>query len=68
MNNDRNLHLKQALDLAHELLILADKGDLVRQDIGCGILFGVLRDSAYKIRSMAEDELNVHNRQKQENS
>ena len=38
------------------LLALSEKGDMRREDDGCGILYGVLRDSAYKIRKMAEAE------------
>ena len=33
---------------------LADEGDAVREDVGCGILYAVLRDSAYKIKKLAE--------------
>ncbi len=42
------------------MLSLSDKGDEVREDDGCGILYGVLRDSAYKIRKLAEAEMESH--------
>jgi len=29
------------------MIDLADEGDADREDTGCGILYGVLRDSAY---------------------
>ena len=53
-------HIKSALKLAQELILLADAGDAVRKDIGCGVLFGTLRDSAYKIQTLARQELQEH--------
>ncbi len=55
---DRNL--EKALDLAQKLLELADQGDAERQDIGCGIVFGTIRDCGYKIRSQVESEMAKH--------
>jgi hypothetical protein len=52
--------INKALVLASELLELADEGDATRHDIGCGVLYGTLRDCAYKIRSLAESELLAH--------
>jgi hypothetical protein len=42
------------------MLHLADEGDAVREDVGCGILYAVLRDSAYKIKKLAEAERAAH--------
>lgn len=42
------------------MLALADEGDRDRVDDGCGILFGVLRDMAYKLRALAEQERRSH--------
>ena len=55
---DKNL--KRVIDLCYEMLELADHGDLFRTDNGCGILYGILRDDAYKIRRIAEQELKIH--------
>ena len=52
--------INKVLILANELLELADEGDMVRHDIGCGVLYGTLRDCAYKIRILAESELVAH--------
>jgi hypothetical protein len=52
--------LKKTLDLAELMLQVADEGDAVRQDVGCGVLYGVLRDSAYRIRKLAEAERQAH--------
>lgn len=55
-----NKTIKETLDLAETMITLSDKGDAVREDDGCGILYGVLRDSAYKIKKLAEAEKDVH--------
>ena len=51
-----NLHIINTLKLADEMIDLADQGDVDRKDNGCGILYGVLRDSAFKLKKLAEDE------------
>lgn len=60
MGEECNQHIRRALTLADALLTLADEGDAVRKDVGCGVLFGTIRDSAYKIRSLANLELMEH--------
>ena len=55
-----NLHIERTLALAEEMIQLADQGDAEREDNGCGILYGVLRDSAYKLKRLAEDEKRNH--------
>lgn len=60
--------LAKVVDLCYEMLELADCGDMIRADDGCGVVYGALRDAAYKIRKLAENELNSHgNRIKIEN-
>lgn len=49
-------HLKQVILLAERMIELADDGDDDREDTGCGILYGMLRDSGYKIKQIAEAE------------
>jgi hypothetical protein len=55
-----NLSIRKALNLARELNLLADEGDRARQDPTCGVLFGVIRDCAYKIQGLAEKEREIH--------
>ena len=55
-----NKNILVVLDYMRKLLYIADKGDLNRNDNGCGVLYGVVRDSAYKIKDMAEKELEEH--------
>jgi hypothetical protein len=57
-----NQCIRKTLELAEQMLKLADEGDAVRQDVGCGVLYGVLRDSAYRIKKLAEAERQAHAR------
>jgi hypothetical protein len=54
--------IKKTLGLVDTMLELADEGDAVREDSGCGVLFGVLRDSAFKLKKLAEAEKDAHKR------
>jgi hypothetical protein len=55
-----NIHIIKTLSLVEEMMALADLGDADREDNGCGILYGVLRDSAYKLKKLAEAEKQNH--------
>jgi hypothetical protein len=52
--------IKRTLDLVQDMLNLADEGDATREDTGCGVLYGVVRDSAFKIKKLAEGEKAAH--------
>jgi hypothetical protein len=52
--------IKETLEMVEKMLNLADKGDEVREDSGCGVLYGVLRDSAFRIKQLAEAEREMH--------
>lgn len=52
--------IERTLELVGKMIEIADEGDRTREDSGCGVLYGVLRDSAFKIKKLAEDELEVH--------
>lgn len=55
---DKNI--EETFLLVEQMLHLADKGDKDREDTGCGIMYGMLRDSAYKIQKLAEKEKRAH--------
>jgi hypothetical protein len=55
---DKNI--KKALQLAEKMIELAEIGDAEREDTSCGILYGVLLDSAYKLKKLAEIEKEKH--------
>lgn len=60
MTRPCNDKLLQTLDLVERMMEVADQGDLVREDAGCGVLYGVIRDSAFKIKKLAEEEKEAH--------
>ena len=57
-NCDRNI--LEALELVEMMVQLANKGDADREDTGCGVLYGVILDSAFKIKKLAEAEKASH--------
>lgn len=52
--------VKKTIELARRMLDLADEGDAAREDTGCGVLYGVVRDSAFRIKQLAEEEREAH--------
>lgn len=55
-----NENLHRAMRLTNEMLALADEGDRDRIDASCGILYGIMRDMAYKLRRLVEQEYENH--------
>jgi hypothetical protein len=55
-----NQNLLRTIRLTREMLALADEGDRDRDDDSCGIIYGRLRDAAYQIRKLAEQECENH--------
>lgn len=53
-------NIQKTLRLVEEMIRLADQGDADREDIGCGVLYGILRDSAFKLKKLAEEERKAH--------
>ena len=53
-------NIEKTIQLAEAMIQLANMGDEERQDTGCGILYGVVRDAAYKIKKLAEAERHKH--------
>jgi hypothetical protein len=53
-------NIKKTLHLTEQMIELANIGDADREDVGCGVLYGILRDAAYKIKKLAEDERHKH--------
>jgi len=50
-------YLQRIHQLTREMLDLAEDGDRDRDDDSCGILYGILRDSAYRLRRLVVEEL-----------
>jgi len=55
-----NKNILRVLELAKEMIDTAEEGDIHRKDNGCGIIFGILRDSGYKLINLAEEEIEKH--------
>ena len=60
MDKVYNLNIQKVIRLSRDMMVLADEGDNNRQDRSCGVLYGTLRDSAYKLRDLAEQEKKLH--------
>jgi hypothetical protein len=52
--------IRKTLEMVKAMLEVADQGDAVREDTACGVLYGVVRDSAYRIKKLAEVEKEAH--------
>jgi len=59
-SNPFNENLRRVIRLTREMLALADEGDRDRNDSTCGIVYGMLRDTAYNLRRVAEEECERH--------
>ncbi len=55
-----NDHILEVLESARQLIILADEAEADSRDDGCVVLYGVVRDCAYKMRSEANREREAH--------
>lgn len=55
-----NRHILEVMRLSRDMMVLADMGDQDRTDSSCGVLYGTLRDAAYRIRQLAEREQKLH--------
>ena len=62
MGRPFNDNLRKTLRMTKEMLALADEGDRDRNDPSCGIMYGIMRDVAYKLRHLAENECEKHKR------
>lgn len=55
-----NDNLLKTLKLSQEMLALADEGDRERDDDSCGVIYGILRDTAYRLQKLTEKECKKH--------
>jgi hypothetical protein len=55
-------NIRRTLELVMVMLEISDQGDALREDTGCGVLYGVMRDAAYRIKRLAEEEKEAHQR------
>jgi len=53
-------NIADTIKLAKQMIQLAQNGDEHREDPGCGILYGILLDSGYRILDLAQREKQNH--------
>jgi hypothetical protein len=55
-----DINIDRTIDLAQEMIVLARTGYEQREDPDCGVLYGILLDSGYKIFDLAQKEKQKH--------
>jgi hypothetical protein len=60
MENEPDEYIRRAIRLAGDMKNLADEGEVQAPDNSCAVLFGVVRDCAYRIQGRAEREEELH--------
>ena len=55
---DKNI--ARTIEMAQEMIELAQKGYEQQEDPGCGVLYGILLDSGYRILDLAQKEKHAH--------
>ncbi len=60
MSKEDNISLLRTLELTRKMKAVADYGDRVRNDSSCGVIYGILRDTAYKLQNLIESEIETH--------
>lgn len=55
-----DINIVRTIDLAREMIKLAQKGYEQREDPSCGILYGILLDSGYRLLDLAQKEKHAH--------
>jgi hypothetical protein len=55
-------NIRKALDLSLQMHLIADQGEAECSDDSCRVLYGIIRDCAYRIRDRAESEWALHER------
>jgi len=55
-----DINIARTIKLAHEMIELAQIGYEHHEDPGCGVLYGILLDTGYKLLDLAEKEKQAH--------
>jgi len=50
----------RVLELSRQMLMVAERGEQLCMSSKCGVLYGTLRDAAFKIRRLAEEAREEH--------
>ena len=55
-----DINIAQTINLAQKMIKLAQSGYEQREDPGCGVLYGILLDSGYRLLDIAQKEKQAH--------
>ncbi|MGD9731555.1 MAG: hypothetical protein AB7U45_05170 [Desulfamplus sp.] len=55
-----DINIQKTIKLADAMILLARQGDEAREDSGCGVLYGTLLDSGFKLKQLALKEKAAH--------
>ena len=55
-----DINIARTIDLAQEMIKLARAGEEQREDPSCGVLYGILLDSGYRLLDLARKEKHAH--------
>jgi len=60
LEKECDINIQKTIELADAMILLARQGDEAREDSGCGVLYGTLLDSGFKLKQMASKEKQAH--------
>ena len=60
LNKKCDKNIAETIDLARQMIALAQKGYEEQEDPGCGVLYGILLDSGYRLLELAQKEKEAH--------
>jgi len=55
-----DINVNRTIHLALQMIELAKTGYEQREDPGCGVLYGILLDSGYRLLALAQKEKHAH--------
>ncbi|MCG8565726.1 MAG: hypothetical protein MI747_11665 [Desulfobacterales bacterium] len=60
LNKKCDKNIAETIELARQMIALAQRGYEQQEDPGCGVLYGILLDSGYRLLELAEKEKEAH--------
>jgi len=55
-----DINVAKTIEIAHQMIELAQAGYDQREDDNCGILYGIMLDSGYQLLDLAKKEKHAH--------
>ncbi|MBF0202945.1 MAG: hypothetical protein HQK67_01235 [Desulfamplus sp.] len=60
LKKECDINIQKTIEIAEAMIILAMQGNEAREDSGCGVLYGILLDSGFKLKQLALKEMDAH--------